>query len=92
MALLFRAVDVGGILESVTVTGAALARQRQTEQCTQEYTPRRPRDVISEVLTEELWIRDRIEDSDRARASPSSLSRVSKSLSIIAWKRRPPVF
>ena len=46
-----------------------LARQRQTEQCTQEYTPRRPRDVISEVLTEELWIRDRIEDGDRARAA-----------------------
>jgi hypothetical protein len=25
--------------------------------------------VISEVLTEELWIRDRIEDGDRARAA-----------------------
>ncbi len=51
-----------------------LARQRQTdEQCTQEYTPRRPRDVISEVLTEELWIRDRIEDGDRARAAAIAL-------------------
>ena len=50
-----------------------LARQRQTEQCTQEYTPPRPRDVISEVLTEELWIRDRIEDGDRARAAAIAL-------------------
>jgi hypothetical protein len=29
--------------------------------------------VISEVLTEELWIRDRIEDGDRARAAAIAL-------------------
>jgi hypothetical protein len=55
------------------VTGAALARQRQTEQCTQEYTPRRPGDVISEVLTEQVLVADGIEDGDRARAAAIAL-------------------
>jgi hypothetical protein len=62
----------------------SLERIVSTEQCTQEYTPRRPRDVISEVLTEELWIRDRIEDGDRARAAAIALGYLAPS----AFERR----
>jgi hypothetical protein len=40
--------------------------------------------VISEVLTEELWIRDRIEDGDRARAAAIALGHLAPS----AFERR----
>jgi hypothetical protein len=45
------------------------ARQRQTEQCTQEYTPRRPRDVISDAA----W------DPSSRPARPTPISAVCRS-------------